>query len=43
MGHSACHCLNAQNVINCKCNFKDNIIKKILKRKNKEKSCYYKN
>ena len=37
------HSLNARNVINCERNFKENIIKKILRRQNKERSCNYKN
>ena len=39
----ACHSLNARNVIFLERNFKENIIKKILRRKNKERSCNYKN
>ena len=37
------HSLNARNVNNWERNFKENIIKKILRRKNKERSCNYKN
>ena len=39
----ALHSLNARNVISWKSNFKENIIKKILRRKNMERSCNYKN
>ena len=37
------HSLIARNVINWERNLKENIIKKILRRKNKERSCNYKN
>ena len=36
------HSLNARNVINWERKFKENIVK-ILRRKNKERSCNYKN
>ena len=37
------HSLNTRNVINWERNFKEKIVKKILRRKNKERSCNYKN
>ena len=37
------HSLNARNVINWKRYFKERIFKKKLRRKNKERSCNYKN
>ena len=39
----ACHSLNARNVINWERNFKENIVIIMLRRKNKERSCNYKN
>ena len=39
MRHSPRHRLNARTAINWKRNFKENINKKILRRKNKERSC----